>query len=89
MLVCDKTKANSNRLGSDGPRLIDLIPNKIVLVDCRNVTGLAGAFVEHSCSLAMSPDLGEVLRGVEPEFIDNRAFVAAARSLRILAEPET
>jgi len=90
LLISDKTKSNPDRLGSDGPRLIDMIPKKIVLVDCRNVAGDADPLVLHSYyirSPAMARDLTEVLRGSPPEGIGNRIFVAEQRTWRLVAEP--
>lgn len=89
LLISDKTKANPDRLGSDGPRLVDLIPKKIVLVDCRNVAGDADPFVEHSYyirSRAMSDDIGAVLSGEPPETIGNRNFVFTERAWRVVRE---
>ena len=91
LLISDKTKTNPDRLGSDGPRLIDMIPKKIVLVDCRNVAGEADPLTMHSYyirSAAMARDLAEVLRGSPPESIGNRAFITAQRSWRLVAEPQ-
>jgi esterase/lipase superfamily enzyme len=48
LVISDTTKGNPDRLGSDGPRLIDLIPKKVVLVDCRNVAAVADARALHS-----------------------------------------
>lgn len=89
LVVSDKTKANPDRLGSDGPRLIDLIPKKVVLVDCRNIAVRADRFAQHSYyvgSPAVSADLGAVLAGMEAEAIANREFVAPQRAWRISAE---
>lgn len=89
LIISDTTKANPDRLGSDGPRLIDLIPKKVVLVDCRNVAGSADPIVEHGYfnrSLAMAADIGAVLLGTPPESITNRAFVDHERAWRIVAE---
>lgn len=89
LVISDKTKTNPDRLGSDGPRLVDLIPKKVVLVDCRNVAGDADRFIEHSYyvrSVAMSRDIGAVLEGAPPEAIGNRIFVPELRSWRIQAE---
>lgn len=89
LLISDKTKTNPDRLGSDGPRLIDMIPKKIVLVDCRNVAGDADPLVLHSYyirSRAMARDLTEVLRGAPPESIGNRVYVNEQRSWRLVAE---
>jgi esterase/lipase superfamily enzyme len=89
LLISDKTKANPDRLGSDGPRLIDLIPKKVVLVDCRAVAGHANPFVEHSYyinSPAMAQDIGAVLAGALPETIGNRDFIDRLRAYRLRAE---
>ena len=89
LVISDKTKSNPDRLGSDGPRMIDLIPKKIVLVDCRNVAGDADPLVHHSYyirSPAMARDLDAVLLGSAPEAIANRAFVIAIRAWRIVQE---
>jgi len=48
LVTSDKTKGNPDRLGSDGPRLVDLIPKKVVLVDCRNVARDADMLIGHS-----------------------------------------
>ena len=89
LLISDKTKANPDRLGSDGPRLVDLIPKKVVLVDCRNVAGDADRFIEHSYyvrSEAMTRDISSVLADLTPEQIPNRSFVDRLRAWRIQDE---
>lgn len=89
LLVSDKTKAIPDRLGSDGPRLIDMLPKKVVLVDCRNVAEAADALAQHSYyinSRAVSADIGSVLLGLEPESIQNRVFVNPKRAWRIDGE---
>jgi esterase/lipase superfamily enzyme len=90
LLISDKTKANPDRLGSDGPRLIDLLPKKVVLVDCRNIATVADEVIQHSYyinSRAVSQDIASVLLGMEPEIIQNRAFITAKRAWRIVGEP--
>lgn len=89
LVISDTTKANPDRLGSDGPRLVDMIPKKVVLVDCRTVAGDADPFIEHGYifrSPAMAQDLAAVLRGAEPEVIPNRTFVPERRYWRIARE---
>ena len=86
LTVSDATKANPDRLGSDGPRLIDLLPKKVVLVDCRVVAGDADPFVEHSYYLrsrAMSADMSAVMEDRPLEEIDNRVFVDRLRAWRL------
>lgn len=89
LTVSDRTKANPDRLGSDGPRLVDLIPKKVALVDCRAVAGAADPFVEHSYyvrSQAMTDDMSAVMADTPLEDIPNRIFVERQRSWRIVSE---
>jgi esterase/lipase superfamily enzyme len=89
LLISDKTKSNPDRLGSDGPRLIDLIPKKVVLVDCRNVAMSADRVAGHSYyinSPAMAADLADVLRDVDSEDIPNRVYVPTKRVWRIVED---
>lgn len=89
LTISDTTKANPDRLGSDGPRLIDLLPKKVVLVDCRNVAGHADRFIEHSYyirSEAMSRDISAVLEGRPLDQIANRVFIDRIRAWRIETE---
>lgn len=89
LVISDKTKGNPDRLGSDGPRLIDMLPKKVVLVDCRNVAGDADALIQHSYyarSRAMTFDIGAVLAGMDAEAIGNRDYVLPLRAWRIAKE---
>jgi esterase/lipase superfamily enzyme len=89
LIVSDKTKANPDRLGSDGPRLIDLLPKKVVLVDCRNVAMNADKLVGHSYyinSPAMTSDIASVMQDTDSEAIPNREWVATKRVWRIIRE---
>jgi esterase/lipase superfamily enzyme len=91
LTISDKTKANPDRLGSDGPRMVDLLPKKVVLVDCRNVARHADPTVQHSYfahSRAMAFDIGSVLAGTEAEAIGNRDYVLALRAWRLIKELE-
>lgn len=90
LVISDKTKANPDRLGSDGPRMIDLLPKKVSLVDCRNVKSHGDKLVRHSYylnSAATRADLGAVLNGVDPELIGNRQYILAKRAYRIERDP--
>lgn len=89
LVISDKTKGNPDRLGSDGPRLIDMLPKKVVLVDCCNVAGDADALGQHgyySRSRAMAVDIGAVLAGLDAETIGNRTYVLPQRAWRIAQE---
>jgi esterase/lipase superfamily enzyme len=90
LLVSDKTKANPDRLGSDGPRMVDLIPKKIVSVDCSVVAGAANPFVEHSYyirSQAMADDISHVLADHPLDGFPNREFLPRTRNWRVATEP--
>lgn len=90
LIVSDKTKANPDRLGSDGPRLVDLLPKKVVPVDCRTVAREAeDAFIGHSyylTSKAMTADISAVLADTPLDEFDNREFVDRTRSWRLKSE---
>ena len=89
LLVSDKTKANPDRLGSDGPRMVDLIPKKIACVDCSVVAGDADPFVQHSYyirSRAMAADISSVLSDHPLDDFPNREFVARTRNWRVVKE---
>lgn len=88
--ISDTTKSNPDRLGADGPRMVDLIPKKVSLVDCRKVAGHAQPLIEHSYyirSRAMADDIGAVLSGAEPESIGNRQYIESLRAWRLASEP--
>lgn len=86
LTISDRTKANPDRLGSDGPRLVDLLPKKVELVDCRVVAGDADPFVEHSYYLrsqAMADDMSACMEGRALEDIPNRVFIERTRAWRL------
>ncbi len=90
LLISDKTKGNPDRLGSDGPRLIDLIPKKIVLVDCRNVQSVGDKLIDHSYYLnseAVRADIAGLLITPPLETMPNREYVTPKRYFRIKADP--
>ena len=89
LIISDKTKANPDRLGSDGPRMVDLLPKKVALVDCRVVAADGDRLAQHSYyvgSVAVSADMGAVLSGAEPSTIENRAYIDVERAWRIIRE---
>jgi len=89
LLISDKTKANPDRLGSDGPRLVDLLPKKVVPVDCRKVAPGVDRWAEHSYYLrskALELDMNAVMADAVPEEIANRIFVERTRSWRLMEE---
>ncbi|WP_420478638.1 alpha/beta hydrolase [Brevundimonas sp. FT23028] len=89
LLISDKTKANPDRLGSDGPRLVDLLPKKVVLVDSRVAAPAADRWVHHGYyirSKAMASDLSAVMSDTPLDAIPNRVFVERLRSWRLIKE---
>ncbi|ADG11101.1 alpha/beta hydrolase [Caulobacter segnis] len=88
--ISDKTKTNPDRLGADGPRLIDLLPKKVALVDCRRVAGVADPLIQHSYyvdSPAMVGDIGQVLGDVDIDAFPHRQWIGERRVWRIEVGP--
>lgn len=87
LLISDTTKRNPDRLGSDGPRLIDDLPRKVVLVDCREVAGIdprdKNGHDAHRYAAEVVTDINEVLRGTLPDQIPGRVYTPAVRAYRI------
>lgn len=91
LVISDKTKGNRDRLGSDGPRLVDLIPKKVELVDCQVCAPTAdpkGRHSYHVNSPAVAADISAVLRGQLADQIPNRRYVASKRAWQIRKEIE-
>lgn len=87
LLISDKTKRNPDRLGSDGPRLIDDLPRKVVLIDCHKVDHARGDLQVHQyyrLKREVVDDISAVLAGTAPEDVPNRAYTPATRTYRIL-----
>ena len=86
LLISDKTKANPDRLGSDGPRMLDLLPKKVFIVDCGRVAALGDPQIQHSYFVHCPPvtaDLKATLEGSAPEVIGNRETIRPERAYRI------
>lgn len=84
--ISDKTKTNPDRLGADGPRLIDLLPKKVALVDCRRIADVADPRIQHSYyvkNAAMTDDIGKVLAGDDIDDFPNREWVLERRVWRV------
>jgi esterase/lipase superfamily enzyme len=87
LLISDKTKANPDRLGSDGPRLMDDLPRKIAVVDCRHVRSSEEDRNDHDAhrySDDVIADVNEVLKGIPADKIAHREFVPGSRAYRIM-----
>jgi len=88
LLISDKTKGNPDRLGSDGPRMLDLLPKKVFVVDCGRVAGEGDPMIQHSYFINCPPvaaDLQATLEETPPDVIANRDVIRAERSYRIRA----
>jgi esterase/lipase superfamily enzyme len=86
LLISDKTKGNPDRLGSDGPRMLDLLPKKVFVVDCSRVAGEGDPKIQHSYFINCPPvskDLQETLQGVPADGIGNRREIRPERAYRI------
>jgi esterase/lipase superfamily enzyme len=90
LLISDKTKRQPDRLGSEGPRLIDDLPRKVVLIDCRNVDNSTEAgwpdlqiHQYYRLRPEVIADITEVLAGIPPDVILNRDYNPAMRTYRI------
>lgn len=91
LIVSDRTKGNPDRLGSDGPRLIDMIPKKVTVVDCRALRLDGDEMTRHSyylSSAAVCADLRHILEGMDAEVIPNRKWVREKRAYRIFDETD-
>lgn len=92
LFVSDVTKRNPDRLGSDGPRVREGLPRKVVLVDCRRVDVSKDDLTNHQyyrLNPRVVADVNLVLKGVAPADMPTRAYVPEDRSWRIDAAPGT
>jgi esterase/lipase superfamily enzyme len=86
LLISDKTKGNPDRLGSDGPRMLDLLPKKVIMVDCARVAGEGDPQIQHSYFINCPPvasDLQATLDGSPADAIGNRETIRTERAYRI------
>jgi esterase/lipase superfamily enzyme len=87
LVISDKTKANPDRLGSEGPRMLDLLPKKVIIVDCARIAGPADPLAFHSYyirSPSIGKDIAALLADEEDDSIDNRETIRVGRAYRIL-----
>jgi esterase/lipase superfamily enzyme len=86
LIVSDITKANPDRLGADGPRMLDLLPKKVIIVDCSRIAPLADPLAQHSYYInnaSVAADLSAVLADTADDAIGNRDIVRPERAYRI------
>lgn len=87
LTVSELTKANPDRLGSTGPRTLTLLPHKVNLIDCTDVSDTSGPTdLRHQYYRRRDEviaDVRQVLAGRLPEEIEGRDWVPSRRCFRI------
>jgi esterase/lipase superfamily enzyme len=86
LVISDKTKANPDRLGSEGPRVLDLLPKKVVIVDCSPVAKAADPLSRHSYYIRcpeVAADIGWVLKDPEDPTFGDREVIREGRAYRL------
>ena len=89
LVISDRTKANPDRLGSEGPRMLDLLPKKVVIVDCSRVAEAADPRSRHTYyinSPLVAADITAVLADEPDDLIGHRQIIRTERAFRITAE---
>lgn len=87
--VSDVTKGNPDRLGSDGPKNMERIDNRIFAVDCNAVSTTDIAHGRHQyyrLRPEVIEDVRQVLAGVPLDAIKGRKPTSRPRSFRIVAK---
>ena len=91
LIISDKTKNNPDRLGSNGPRLREGLPRKLVLVDCRRVDVSEDDITNHQyyrLNPRVVTDVNLVLEGLAPADMPTRSYIPEDRSWRVDARPQ-
>lgn len=87
LVVSDLTKANPDRLGSTGPRMLTLLPHKVTLVDCSEVSATGSVrdagHQYYRKRAEVLADVRAVLGGLEPDQIPNRQWQAQRACYRL------
>lgn len=87
LTISDKTKANPDRLGSTGPRVLTSLPHKVTLVDCAPVSTTSGLTDANHQYYRRRPevirDVQQVLAGLPPEAVKGREWVESRSCFRI------
>ncbi len=86
LVISDTTKGNPDRLGSDGPKLIDNLPAKVVLVDSRDVAFEGTPWTAHQyyrTSPRVAEDITTTLSGLPVDRIPGRTYIPDQRAWRI------
>ncbi|MCF2513759.1 alpha/beta fold hydrolase [Sphingomonas sp. G124] len=86
LFISDHTKANPDRLGAEGPRMLDLLPKKVVTVDCGKVAKAADALSHHTFFINCPPvsaDIKATIQGMDTSAIGNRQVIRPELAYRI------
>ena len=86
LTISDLTKGNPDRLGSDGPRNLNILDAKIHVVDCQQVdwTDIEhGRHQYYRLRDEVISDVRQVLAGTPPDKIKDREVIIGGRSYRI------
>lgn len=86
LFISDNTKANPDRLGAEGPRMLDLLPKKVVTVDCGKVAKSADALARHTFFVNCPPvsaDIKATISGMDTSAIGNRQVIRPELAYRI------
>lgn len=86
LVISDRTKANPDRLGSEGPNMLDMLPKKVVIVDCSEIAEAADPQARHTYfirSPEVSADINGVLRDIDNRNIGSREEIRPGRAYRV------
>ena len=93
LVISDVSKGHPDRLGATGPRTLSGLPQKVVLVDCTDVSETGSGVKEKLVDLKhqyyrkraeVIADVRQVLAGAAPEAVKGRVWVPERRCFRIL-----
>ncbi len=87
LTISDKSKGNPDRLGSTGPRTLTVLPQKVSLIDCSEVSdtrSLTDAGHQYYRKRAeVLADVRQILAGKRPEQVTGREWIPARTCFRI------
>jgi esterase/lipase superfamily enzyme len=87
LVISDVSKGNPDRLGATGPRTLTSLPQKVILVDCTDVSAtkpLTDANHQYYRKREeVQEDMRQVIAGKAPEAVPNRAWVPSRTCFRI------
>ncbi len=88
LVISNRTKGNPDRLGTTGPRTLTSLPQKVVLIDCSDVSETESSSDSRHQYYRKRPeviaDVRQVLAGARPEDIKGREWVPSRNCFRIL-----